>query len=255
MIEVHSQGTILVLSFNRPPVHALNTNLLRRLSNELAEIDANECSGVVVCGSPGIFSAGLDLPELMSLSRSEMQGALEVFLDTIHALAACPVSTVAAITGHSPAGGAVLSLCCDRRIMARGDWRIGLNEVEVGIPMPRTVAALASWVLGARTAARVCCESLLMSPEEALSCGFVDQLEEGDQVVSAALGWCEGLGRLSEVALRRSRARMRAELVSSIRQNRAEDLEELLEAWFDPKVRDALNAAVARIRGGGGKPA
>ncbi len=251
MIETLSHGSVCELRLNRPPVHALNTELLAELSAAIKSLDVEALKGIVLSGSEGIFTAGLDLPELMSLDRQAMVEALGVFLDAIFDLAACPIPTVAAITGHSPAGGAVLALCCDRRVMAHGEWRIGLNEVEVGIPMPRTVAALATWVLGSRTAARVCCEGLLLSPDEALESGLVDELEVGDRVVATAVEWCDSLGRLSEVAFRRSRVRMRSGLVEEIRQSREGDLNELLGAWFDPAVRSSLEKAVERIRGGG----
>ncbi|MCP4897537.1 MAG: enoyl-CoA hydratase/isomerase family protein [bacterium] len=251
MIEILSHGTVRELCLSRPPVNALNTELLADLSAAVVTCADEGCSGIVVSGYPGIFTAGLDLPQLMTLNQEEMQHALGVFLDAIYTLASCPIPTAAAITGHSPAGGAVLALCCDRRIMARGDWRIGLNEVEVGIPMPRTVAALATWVLGQREAARMCCEALFLTPEEALTCGFVDQLEPDKSVVQAAVEWCEGLKRLSVVASRRSRRRMRAELVHEIALSRDADLEDLLSAWFEPEVRESLLLAVERIRGKG----
>ena len=98
---------------------------------------------LVLSGREGMFSAGLDVPVLIELEREELSRALGAFFDAIEALAASAVPVAAAITGHSPAGGAVLSLCCDWRVMAEGDFTIGLSEVRIGIPVPRILAELA----------------------------------------------------------------------------------------------------------------
>ena len=65
-----------------------------------------------------------------------------MFFQAARALAACPVPVVAALAGHSPAGGCVLALCCDYRIMADGPFRIGLNETQVGLVAPDGIQTL-----------------------------------------------------------------------------------------------------------------
>src|SRR5690606_27858920 len=104
---------------------------------------ADGVAAVIVSGLPGIFSAGLDVPHLVSLGddRNALRAAWAAFFGAARGLAACRVPVVAAITGHAPAGGCVLSLCCDYRIMARADdgaapFTIGMNEARVGLAVP-----------------------------------------------------------------------------------------------------------------------
>jgi enoyl-CoA hydratase/carnithine racemase len=248
MIEVRTHGTVREICMRRPPVNALNSDLLSSISEALKELEDSDCTGVVLSGSPGVFTGGLDLPFLMTLETEALREALEIFLDSILVITACPIPTAAAITGHSPAGGTVLALCCDRRFMAEGDFWFGLNEVQVGIPMPETVAALARWALGERTAARMCSEGLLISPEQALAVGYVDELHALDRVVQSAIEWVQGLSALPPCAFAKSRNRMRASLVRSVAAARDRDVEELLDVWFDPTIRPALEEAVARIK-------
>ena len=76
------------------------------------------CRAIVLSGRPGMFTAGLDVPELLQLDRAQMLEAWKVFFGAQARLAAAPLPVAAAITGHSPAGGAVLALYCDYRVMA-----------------------------------------------------------------------------------------------------------------------------------------
>src|SRR5690606_41165619 len=106
-----------------------------------AAIDAaviGEARGIGLSGGPKVFSAGLDVPYLVGPGedRAALTAAWQAFFAAARAIATCPVPVAAAITGHSPAGGCVLALCCDYRVMAAGDFRIGLNETQVGLVAP-----------------------------------------------------------------------------------------------------------------------
>lgn len=132
MLERHEHGTILELRLARPPANALSPQLIAALRDAVEE-GALSAEGLVLSGAPGIFSAGLDVPALLALERQGLAEVVRDFFALVRALAACRVPVAAALTGHSPAGGAVLALFCDHRVMAAGEFRIGLNEVQVGI--------------------------------------------------------------------------------------------------------------------------
>ena len=100
-----------------------------------------------------------------------MEQTLRDFFRLMRALAASPIPTVAAITGHAPAGGAVLSIFCDARVMAEGDFRIGLNEVQVGLSLPRVIHTALVRVVGERQAERLGVGGLLVPAGEALRIG------------------------------------------------------------------------------------
>ena len=117
---------------------------------------------VVGTALPSIFSAGLDVPYLMSLGedRGALQHAWEAFFGVARALVDSPVPVAAGITGHSPAGGCVLALCCDYRVMARSPdaakpFRVGLNETQVGLVAPEGIQRLMRRVVGPHRAERL----------------------------------------------------------------------------------------------------
>src|ERR1700710_1596046 len=108
-----------------------------------------------------------------------MAAAWRVFSLLIRALAASPIPIAAAITGHAPAGGTVLALYCDWRVMAEGDFKAGLNEVRVGLALPPVILAALRRQVGPRQAERLATAGLLLPPVEAERAGLVDELAPG----------------------------------------------------------------------------
>ncbi len=250
MINRMIHGEVHELRLSRPPVNALSPDLLKFLADEIRRSPTQGARALVLSGKEGMFSAGLDIPVLIELEREELGRALVAFFDAIEALAASPVPVAAAITGHSPAGGAVLSLCCDWRVMAEGDFTIGLSEVRLGIPVPRIVADLATRAVGRRIGESLCVSGKLLNPEEALEVGFVDELAPANGVVAAARRWCEDIIEAPAQALADTRSVMRRDLVESIQSHSKDDVRLLADQWFQPPLRTAMRELVARLKGG-----
>ncbi len=223
---------------------------MQGLIDAVAAAPGAGAGALVVSGSEGMFTAGLDIPALLRLDRDELAAALDVFFDAMEALATCPIPVAAAITGHSPAGGFVLAMFCDFRVMADGPYVIGLNEVRVGIPMPWIVAEAAARLVGRRWAAELCTTGRLLDPVEALRIGAVDAVVPVGEVVAEACRWCDQLIALPARALRLTREVVRSELVEVVRRNRGRDRERLLDEWFRSETQEALRQMVARIKGG-----
>ena len=249
MIDRMIHGEVHELRLNRPPVNALSPDLLRLLADEVRRSPTQGARALVLSGRDGMFSAGLDVPVLIELDREALGRALASFFDSIEALAASAVPVAAAITGHSPAGGAVLSLCCDRRVMAEGDYSIGLSEVRIGIPVPRIVADLAIRTVGRRIGEALCVSGKLLNPVEALEVGFVDELAPVGEVVTAARRWCEDIIQSPSKALSDTRSVLRSDLVESVQRNSKDDVRLLTEQWFRPELQTAMRDLVARIKG------
>jgi 3,2-trans-enoyl-CoA isomerase len=249
MIEIRDHGAVRELQLARPPVNALDPVLLTRLVGAVNDAPASGAAAIVVSGSPGVFTAGLDIPTLLQLDREGMAAALDVFFGAMEALAASPIPVAAAITGHSPAGGLVLALFCDWRVMAEGPYGIGLNEVRVGIPMPRVIADAAAWLVGSGPAAQLCTTGRMLTPDEALRIGVVDRLAPLSDVVGEALRWCDELAGLPKRAVTVTRRTVRAGLVELVRSSRRDDQARLLDEWFRPETQGPLRQLVAQLKG------
>ncbi len=248
MIEVlQHPGDVVELKFARPPANALSPDFLEEIQKQVhAAVDGGK-RAVVLSGQPGMFSAGLDVPYLLTLDRDGIKDAWRAFSDTVRLLGTAPIPVVAAITGHSPAGGAVLALACDYRVMAEGNFTIGLNEVRVGIPIPRFIFEMARLALGQRNAETACSTGHLHTPTEALHTGFVDRVVAPEEVVPAAVEWCAQLVALPPRTYRLSRATVRSDFAAIFDQFEDSDLEALTDAWFNPETQATLQALVAHL--------
>ncbi len=251
MLEVIDHGPIRELQIAHPPVNALRPQVLAALREALEAASGEGAGAVVISGAPGFFSAGLDVPFMLEGGDAAAIATFEELFALRSALVMSAVPVAAAITGHSPAGGAVLAICCDYRVMAEGKYKIGLNEVQVGLPVSHVLLANLSRLVGPRHAERMCVEGRLLSPQEAYDIGLVDSLVPTEQVVPTALEWCERLLAAPSRAMLRTRAVARADLVDLYADPQRPGPEEFIEAWSSEETQTTMRALVARLKNKG----
>jgi 3,2-trans-enoyl-CoA isomerase len=202
---------------------------------------------VVLSGAPGRVSGGLDLPELLALSPAALRQMWQEFFGLLRDLAASPIPVVAALTGHSPAGGTVLALFADYRIMAEGAYKLGLNEVQVGLPVPEVLMRGLAYVVGARQAARLGVGGLLLDPGQALAVGLVDELAPLDAVVPRAVAWAADLLTRPPIAMSTTRRLARQPLVAAFDSVDEQSTDAIVAAWSAPEAQATLHAIAARL--------
>jgi len=246
MLEIHEHaGGIRELKLARPPVNALNTELLRQL---IAAIKAAANQGaVVITGQPGMFSAGLDVRAMLEWDRDAINTLFIELWRAQQAIASSPVPVIFGITGHSPAGGTVLAIHGDYRVMAQGEFRMGLNEVQVGlIPGPPINGAFRRLVGG--HAAQLMTRGVLMDPATALRVGLVDELCDATQVAARALEIARELCALPREPMLRTRALARRDLLELFGNPGHALMEERkfatmgVDLWFVPANRERVRA-------------
>ena len=248
LVETSLHGNVHELRMARPPVNALDPSLCRALTSAIADAVANGARGIVLAGGPKVFSAGLDVPFLLSLGddQAALLSAWNDFFGAARALADCPVPVAAALAGHSPAGGCVLALCCDYRVMADGPYRIGLNETQVGLVAPEGIQSLLARVVGPHRAERLLVSGALVEASDALAMGLVDELTGIDAVATRARVWLEGLLQLPAGPLLETRRIARRDVVAALQPERI-DLPRFVSAWMQPDTQTGLRAMLARI--------
>jgi|SRR6185436_16154494 len=247
MITTIDHGPVRELRLSRPPANALSPDLIAALGEAVTGAPGDGARALVLSGTAGWFSGGLDVPVLLQLDRTAMRDTWESFYRLLLGLAASPIPVAAAITGHSPAGGAVLAMYCDYRVMAEGGCKIGLNEVAVGIPLPEAILHACVRLVGPRQAERLCVTAAMLPPEEALRTGFVDEVAPPDQVVPRAVEWCQALLSLPPVAMAETRRRARADLVRIVEEGLATEMDTLIGIWFSEETQSTLRALVERL--------
>lgn len=248
MLDLIRHDDILELRLARPPVNALDAGLIRALREAIEAAPRDGARGIILSGRSGLFSGGLDVPSLLQLDRAGMAQVWRDLFGTCAALARSPIPSVAAITGHSPAGGAVLAIFCDYRVMARGTYRIGLNEVQVGLVVPDPIQHGLRRLVGAFRAERLMVAGAMVDSEEALRLGFVDELVDVDHVTARAQLWLKELLALPPRAMSETRRLARADLADGFAGIEGFNVDEYVDGWFSEESQRVLGALVAKLR-------
>lgn len=227
-------------------LHAGRGNALR--SDLLAAVerafDPREApAGPVVLAAEGrSFCTGLDLESSFDLDRDGMRELMSLFHRALSAVLLWPAPVVAAVQGHALAGGALLALCADRRLMAHGSHRFGIHGVRLGVVYPQVAIEVLLWRLGRRKSEQLLYGGLLRPGHQALREGLVDELVESAEL----------LDRAGEAALRLesgappaggARTRITAPLAARLRVEDPDLAESWLDHWFAPGTRARLEAA------------
>ncbi len=248
MLEIIDHGRVREIKMNRAPANALNRELIAQLTEQL-NTASNRSDAVVVSGRPGMFSAGLDVPSLLQEDREGMADFWRSFARLLRTIALMPVPTVFALTGHCPAGGIVLSLFGDYRIMCGGQFKTGMNEVQVGLVVSPVIMNATVRLIGPNSTAKILVPGSLLSPEHAHEIGLVDEVEsDPEAVVARSIELCEQLLALPSGAMLATRALVRADLHALFDQEISLEGDEFLRLWFSEDTQQTLRAMVARLQ-------
>lgn len=248
LVETTFQDGIAEIRLARLPVNAMNPSLCAEVRHALGEAIGTGAKGVILGSSAKVFSAGLDVPYLVSLGqdRDALRAAWQEFFDTALALANAPVPVVAALNGHAPAGGCVWALCCDYRVMASGPFRIGLNETKVGLVAPDGIQRLMRRIVGHHRAERLLVAGELVEAEQALAYGLVDELVDIDSVSTRSRVWLEQLLALPREAMLSTRAIARADVADALQPHNIR-LDRFVDSWYADGTQAALKALMAKL--------
>jgi enoyl-CoA hydratase/carnithine racemase len=242
MLDVISHGDITELRMNRPPANALNHDLLEALIAGYADALDTGARGLILSGQPGMFCAGLDVPELLGQSRSDIHRFWSLLFQASKSLAACPVPVVAALAGHSPAGGAVLAAHCDYRIGADGAFKIGFNEVQVGLALPASILRVFEDLVGSRPARQIGMQGQLMSMDRAREIGLVDELVAPEALEERVLEFLRGLLALPTIAMNTTRLSGKEGVIAML--EASDDVNRTTAAWFTDETQVAMQRLV-----------
>jgi Delta3-Delta2-enoyl-CoA isomerase len=249
-IQLIRKDQYAIVQLNRGKSNPINAQMvaeLRAAFKELA-LDA-EIKGAILAGKEHFFSAGLDLPELVTYDRSSFEVFWKDFMYLLRDLLAFPKPLVAAITGHSPAGGCVLAIGCDYRIMAGGNYKIGLNEVPVGIIVPRHLFDIYAFWVGQHRAYQFLLEGRLLEPQQASDAGLIDLVLPADQVLEAAERKLQQYMSFNANAWSQTKLNLRRKLVETANSLTEEEFKVLLDHWWHPDTQQILHGFVARLKG------
>jgi enoyl-CoA hydratase len=195
-------------------VNAMSTAMLGEILDALAAAERAEAI-VVLSGREGIFSAGFDLPTF----RQGVDATLEMLragVAVIDRLLRFPFPVVTVCTGHAYPMGAFLMMSADVRLALAGPWRIGMNEVAIGLMVPYFAVELARHRLTPPGFARVS-TAPMFEPDEARALGYVDRVLDADALAQAVEAEVTRLRGLDMKSFAATKSRINGRVLDAVR--------------------------------------
>jgi len=200
-IELLVADQVATIKLARPPVNALNFQMQAEIKAAAQECDRrDDVRAVVIYGGEKAFAAGADIKEMEGLSSEEMVERGTAIEDSFSSVAKITKPVVAAITGYALGGGCELALCADLRISA-DNARMGQPEILLGIIPGGGGTQRLPRLVGPSIAKDLIYTGRIVTAEEALAIGLVNQLVPAAEVYSTALAWAKQFSAGPKVAL------------------------------------------------------
>jgi enoyl-CoA hydratase/carnithine racemase len=236
-IKIENTEGLLIIRMSRGKANALNGEMVEELIAAFSEAEASQSvRGVVLASDRAkFFSGGFDVMEVFAYDREKMTEFFGRFIDLYEGMLRLAKPVVAAVSGHAFAGGAVLALASDLRVMAEGEFGFALNEINIGLALPPGMIRMAVVAVGARRARELVLEGRTVKPAEALEAGLAAEIAAPEAVLDRAIARARGLAAkppLTYGAIKQSFNEVTG-LPRTASDHQA--LDRFIEHWFSPE--------------------
>ncbi len=234
---IHTENHVAVLTYERGKVNAINEAAAEELLSRLDELrsDAN-VKALIITGKDKFFSFGLDIPEFLNYSKDDFVRFVTKFADLYTRLFLFPKPVIAALNGHTVAGGCMLATACDYRIMANGKGKISLNEINFGSSLFPGSAFMLKYCVGDRLSETVAFTGAMFSPEEAKSIGLIDEIVMPEEISTrsmvVALDYASRYGKAFESI----KNLLRTDTAKKMREKDEELRDEMVDIWYSKET-------------------
>ncbi|MAG57635.1 MAG: enoyl-CoA hydratase [Planctomycetes bacterium] len=245
METLDAERGIARVVLDSPKVNAMGSQLLAQLAVTFEGLAQNDSvRGILLEGNGSCLSAGLDLKEVVGMDRDRLEQLLIALDRMLVSVFTCPTPIATVMEGHAIAGGMVIALATDHVALRRGDYRVGLTELAVGVPFPRSAYEIVACGLPPRAVRRFVLQPDTLSPEDAYAVGFGDTL--GDSPRSTALTWLRQAAALPPAAVAIAKLQIRESAIRRIQEQADAERPRLLDEILSDAGRAAMARALAR---------
>lgn len=242
MIHREDRDAVTLLRVEHGKANAVDIELFDELRQHLDQLEWSGQRAIVLTGTGGNFSAGVDLYRVLEGGADYLRRFLPSLTATVRRLFSYPRPVVAALNGHAIAGGCVLACACDARVATSDPAKLGLTELLVGVPFPVAALEAVRFLLPDHEVQRMIYTGKLLHPAEALAIGLVDELAAPDHVVPAALERAARLARIPTPAFALTKKQMRASHLDNMAQAGINFDDEVVRIWCHPDTQATIRA-------------
>lgn len=245
----HMEESVAIIRLAKSVTNPIGMQLVNDLSAKVREArDDPEVHAVMITGeSDRFFSIGLDIPELIEYDKDEFTQFIRLFDQLCIDIYSLPKPTVVAIRGHATAGGAILAITGDHRVMTSGRAVMGLNEVRLGVTIPYPADRMLRDLVGTRVARDIMEVGDFYDPPELLAMGFVDEVVPPDQVLFIARELATSLAASPTPAYAAIKANRTAPVIADIQAHREAKQREFVDMWYSDYAQAQLEEAMLKF--------
>ncbi|XP_055050128.1 enoyl-CoA delta isomerase 1, mitochondrial [Misgurnus anguillicaudatus] len=250
-VDLDSTNGIAVMQFQSPPVNSLSLDFLTEFAISLEKLEMDRsCRGVIITSAqPKVFSAGLDILEMFQKSPEHCAEFWKSVQEMWLKLYGSNKVTIAAINGSSPAGGCLMAMCCDYRIMADNPrYSIGLNETKLGIVAPFWFKDTMANTVGNRETEKGLQLGLLYSAPEALKVGLVDELVPEDKVLDTATETMTKWLAIPDHARQITKSMMRKPTIDKLLANKEADIKNFVSFITKDSIQKSIGMYLEMLK-------
>jgi len=240
-LEITRRDGIATLALHRGKVNALNAEMVAELHGAFSALEGEAATrALILTGHGKFFSFGLDVPELYPLSPEAFARFLGEFTDLYTRIYGFPKPVLAVVNGHAIAGGCMLALACDRRLMVAEGARIGLNEITFGSSVFAGSVEMLRALVGQARAERVLYSGAMHTTGEARDLGLVDRIVPAADLLPQALAEARELTARSAAAYGHLKRMLRGPVLAEMRRREADSIREFVAIWYSEATREQL---------------
>ena len=240
-VKLHIENGIATVALAKGKVNALNEPLVEEIHATFKDVQSDRAvKAAILTGQGKFFCFGFDIPEFMSYSKEDFMRYLAKVVDLYAYLFMYPKPVVAALNGHATAGGCVLAIVCDYRIMARGKARIGLTELNLGSTVTNSAIAMLKYSIGGARAEKLLYTGALLSAEEAYDLGLVSEVMDYESIAKEALRVAQNFAGKEANAFRSTKLRLRESVSKEMERLRQSSIQEFADCWYLEETRKNL---------------
>ena len=232
-VQLQKRDGIATLTLGRGKVNALNGAVVDEIRASLKSLEHDpEVKSVILTGAGKFFSFGFDVPEFLSFEKAQFARFLTSFTDLYTYLFLYPKPVVAALNGHAIAGGCMLALACDYRVMVTGKARISLNELGFGASVFAGITEMLRFTVGSANATKVLYSGSMYSAEEANNIGLIDEVAAEPDLMNAAFKMASTLGSKHPPAFAGIKSLLRKTIAEDMMRREKESVREFVDIWY-----------------------
>jgi enoyl-CoA hydratase len=252
-LRVENRSRLAVLRLDKARGNAIDEPLVEELIRVGRELERDDAvRGVLLASAhPKLFCPGFDLQSLIDYDRPAMERFLPKFAEALWTLFGLRKPLLAAVAGHAVAGGCILALTADQRLLRSGGVEIGLADVKVGVPLPWTVTVLLRATLPPGALASIALLGRNFADREALDTGLAHELLDGEGFEAACLARLEEFSEKDALALSTTKSYLRTDALREMKAHEHERAHEFLDAWFSEATRERMRQTVVALRSKG----